>query len=94
MATTRDFGREPPAQQQDIEKAGHALHSGRQHVNEYPQTSVTNHDSSTSALPDDETTVGTAATAQDSQEKGRDPNIVDWDGPDDPANPQNWYVAQ
>lgn len=21
-----------------------------------------------------------------------DANIVDWDGPDDPANPQNWYV--
>lgn len=20
----------------------------------------------------------------------RDPNVVDWDGPDDPANPQNW----
>jgi hypothetical protein len=20
----------------------------------------------------------------------RDPNIVDWDGPDDPDNPQNW----
>lgn len=20
----------------------------------------------------------------------RDPNIVDWDGPDDPENPQNW----
>lgn len=19
-----------------------------------------------------------------------DPNVVDWDGPDDPANPQNW----
>jgi multidrug resistance protein len=23
-------------------------------------------------------------------EQERDPNIVDWDGPDDPANPQNW----
>lgn len=22
-----------------------------------------------------------------------DPNIVDWDGPDDPANPQNWRGA-
>lgn len=20
----------------------------------------------------------------------RDPNVVDWDGPDDPANPMNW----
>lgn len=24
------------------------------------------------------------------QEEARDPNIVDWDGPDDPANPLNW----
>lgn len=27
------------------------------------------------------------------QEKGHevvDPNVVDWDGPDDPANPRNW----
>src|ERR1700751_1673587 len=21
---------------------------------------------------------------------GREPNLVDWDGPDDPQNPQNW----
>lgn len=24
----------------------------------------------------------------------RDPNIVDWDGPDDPANPQNWSFGK
>jgi|SRR5690242_2975449 len=24
------------------------------------------------------------------QEEARDPNVVDWDGPDDPANPLNW----
>lgn len=24
------------------------------------------------------------------QEEVRDPNVVDWDGPDDPANPMNW----
>ena len=23
-------------------------------------------------------------------EPSRDPNVVDWDGPDDPANPLNW----
>lgn len=23
-----------------------------------------------------------------------DPNIVDWDGPDDPANPMNWSSAR
>lgn len=26
----------------------------------------------------------------DEKEKTDDPNIVDWDGPDDPANPMNW----
>lgn len=24
----------------------------------------------------------------------QDPNIVDWDGPDDPANPMNWSSAK
>lgn len=24
------------------------------------------------------------------KEEEQDPNIVDWDGPDDPQNPQNW----
>lgn len=34
-----------------------------------------------------------ADVAKDEDEtKGQDANIVDWDGPDDPANPQNWYV--
>lgn len=23
-----------------------------------------------------------------------DPNIVDWDGPDDPSNPMNWSTAK
>lgn len=25
-----------------------------------------------------------------SENLGQDPNIVDWEGPDDPANPLNW----
>lgn len=28
--------------------------------------------------------------ADDSQSGPRDPNLVDWDGPDDPMNPLNW----
>ena len=24
------------------------------------------------------------------QDEGRDPNVIEWDGPDDPENPQNW----
>lgn len=28
------------------------------------------------------------------EQQQRDPNIVDWDGPDDPANPQNWPAGK
>lgn len=27
-------------------------------------------------------------------ETEQDPNIVDWDGPEDPANPQNWPASR
>jgi hypothetical protein len=41
--------------------------------------------------PGHETTSSDSAT----QEKApKDPNIVDWDGPDDPANPMNWSSAK
>lgn len=29
------------------------------------------------------------ATSQE-KEKGKDPDLVEWDGPDDPENPRNW----
>ena len=28
------------------------------------------------------------------EEISRDPNIVDWDGPDDPENPLNWPTSK
>lgn len=34
----------------------------------------------------DDRTLGDAPA----QEEQRDPDIVDWDGPDDPQNPMNW----
>ncbi|KAF2474649.1 MFS general substrate transporter [Lindgomyces ingoldianus] len=37
----------------------------------------------------DESTLGEEVTAT-TQEGETDPNIVDWDGPDDPQNPMNW----
>jgi hypothetical protein len=40
---------------------------------------------------------GTApgASLHDSGEKNpRDPNIIDWDGPDDPMNPLNWPTGK
>ncbi|KAE9574152.1 Efflux pump rdc3 [Colletotrichum fructicola] len=35
-----------------------------------------------------------AALNPDDAPKENDPNIVDWDGPDDPQNPQNWPASQ
>lgn len=32
------------------------------------------------------------ATATEESEEPPDPNVVDWDGPEDPQNPMNWYV--
>jgi len=39
----------------------------------------------------DEQTLSSNAPAPSANEnEPQDPNIVDWDGPDDPSNPQNW----
>ena len=35
----------------------------------------------------------TALPDKDAQESN-DPNIVDWDGPDDPENPVNWSLKK
>jgi multidrug resistance protein len=41
----------------------------------------------------DERTLSGDTSIQEPQEP-RDPNLVDWDGPDDPANPQNWAASR
>ena len=41
---------------------------------------------------DPESIVETAK--QRENEKAADPNVVDWDGPDDPENPLNWSTRQ
>ena len=33
-----------------------------------------------------------SGSKQNKGEQAKDPNIVDWDGPDDPKNPMNWPV--
>ncbi|KNG49246.1 proteasome component pre4 [Stemphylium lycopersici] len=45
-------------------------------------------ESHTHSTHTDERTLSNSSPTE--QESDRDPNIVDWDGPDDPANPQNW----
>ncbi|KAK4446922.1 efflux pump rade [Podospora aff. communis PSN243] len=48
-------------------------------------------DSSASALPVDKAPHSAIEAARDSAVlQAQDPNIIDWDGLDDPANPQNW----
>lgn len=40
---------------------------------------------------DQKNDIETGSTSVDSQVlQSTDPNIVDWDGPDDPENPMNW----
>jgi len=32
--------------------------------------------------------------SKDKEEEVKDPNLIDWEGPDDPAHPQNWSFAK
>jgi hypothetical protein len=36
----------------------------------------------------------TADKPDETQTEPRDPNLVDWDGPDDPQNPMNWTLKR
>jgi multidrug resistance protein len=42
----------------------------------------------------DERTLSGDALAVEEEQEPQDPNIVDWDGPNDPANPQNWTASK
>jgi hypothetical protein len=33
-------------------------------------------------------------TGEKGEEEDKDPNIVTWDGPDDPTNPMNWTMRK
>lgn len=46
---------------------------------------------SSAVVPTDDAEKGQAVLVSDERQ---DPNIVDWDGPDDPENPQNWSPAK
>lgn len=53
------------------------------------------HRDDNTALAEGETIVGSGGASEKSMsthqdETELDPNIVDWDGPDDPENPMNW----
>lgn len=46
-----------------------------------------------SSLDSERTAVGRHHALNGENEKGEDPNLVDWNGPDDPENPKNWSYA-
>ncbi|KPI40869.1 Caffeine resistance protein 5 [Cyphellophora attinorum] len=50
--------------------------------------------SSNSTLADPNALVNVASGAAVDPEKGRDGDVVDWYGPDDPENPQNWSIPK
>lgn len=43
---------------------------------------------------DERTLSGEQLPTEEAAVEPRDPNLVDWDGPDDPANPQNWTAKK
>ena len=52
------------------------------------------HETKSAGADDDEArrspSAGEKSPANQNDHAVADPNIVDWDGPDDPANPRNW----
>ncbi|KIW18649.1 hypothetical protein PV08_02938 [Exophiala spinifera] len=52
------------------------------------------HSSSSTTVDDENVVVNTLSKTAVDPEKGRDAHIVDWYGPDDPDNPQNWSTLK
>lgn len=55
------------------------------------------HDTTSAANTDVEKEAGSETSSVPSRSPARekqDPNIIDWDGPDDPADPMNWKTSQ
>lgn len=55
-----------------------------------PERNSPSHSSSSTTVDDENVVVNTLSKTAVDPEKGRDVHIVDWYGPDDPDNPQNW----
>lgn len=46
------------------------------------------------SLPTDQQAAEKDSCNRFSVQDGQDPNLVDWDGPDDPTNPMNWPYSK
>lgn len=88
----------PVRETQDIqdEKVGEAYHQG-QDADQTPEESYTTdiekgpQSQAQSTYTDEQTLSGDVIP---DPEAPQDPNIVDWDDPSDPANPQNWPMSK
>lgn len=59
-----------------------------------PSTASSSSPSSKEASGQQDVEKGAADATAEEAEAPRDPNIVDWEGPDDPENPYNWPASK
>lgn len=86
MATPSAFSN-PLREAQDLdEKASEAYQHGLDADTYVADVEKGAQSQALSTHTDERTLSGDAAA----QEEGQDPNVIDWEGPDDPANPLNW----
>lgn len=86
MATPSSFSN-PAREAQDLsEKENEAYQHGQDADTYVADVEKGAQSQARSTLTDERTLSGDAPRPEETQ----DPNIVDWDGPDDPANPLNW----
>lgn len=86
MATPSSFPN-PAREAQDLNEKDSEAYQHGQDADTYVADPEKGAQSQALSTHTDEHTLSDDAPAQ---EEARDPNIVDWDGPDDPANPLNW----
>ncbi|KAF1920047.1 hypothetical protein BDU57DRAFT_533863 [Ampelomyces quisqualis] len=98
MATPATFSN-PARETQDLQNEKHKKAYQQGHdvesipANSFPKDVEEGAQSKAHSTHTDEQTLSVHALTEDAED-ARDPNIVDWDGPSDPANPQNWPASK
>ena len=75
------FTDRPKPSDVDLEKGVHELNSDLEAATIVPET-------------DSEPTSRDGAAGEKGDAESKDPNVVSWDGPDDPTNPMNWTMRK
>lgn len=68
---------------------GDAKVSGRG-LDERPATGSHNHEDARHEVLNSEKDIEAGSTTATTTDEPQDPDVVDWDGPEDPQNPMNW----